>query len=99
MPTPNQFVDDIRSAILSGISATESLKTWPLSTDGYRLCDNRLYSLHRGLKAIDDIAGRLADGKMHVEPPRNYKSESCTCSAMRMPPCSFCTDPNNHPEE
>lgn len=55
--------------------------------------------IEQGIAAWGRISDQLRNGAMHIEPPDDYKHTACYCSAPTCsPPCSFCTDPENNPD-
>lgn len=88
MTSPN--LDDISSALHSGLRAAESLMTWQRGVDGYDQARAYRDSCEAGIKAFDLLRTNLRDGKLHIEPPVDWKPEACFCNATSHPPCSFC---------
>lgn len=83
-------LDDISSALLTGLRAAESLMTWQRGSEGYDLARHYRDTCQEGIKAFDQLRDQLRDGKKHIEPPADWKPTECFCSATSHPPCSFC---------
>lgn len=93
-------MDDIYQALEQGRIAAEYLATWQNTADGHDRVRSRQWTINKGIKAFERLRGQLRDGRMHVEPPDDWKATECMCSwPNASPPCSWCTDPANNPDE
>lgn len=93
-------MSDIYAALLDGKRAAESLETWVRNADARNIVRGRLQTIEQGISAYERLSVQLRDGRKHVELPEDWKPTGCMCSWPTVsPPCSWCTDPENHPED
>lgn len=93
-------MSDIYDALIEGQRAAQSLGTWVNTADGRDIVRHRMRSIERGIQAYNRLSSQLRDGRKHVEPPEDWEPTGCMCSWPTVsPPCNWCTDPKNHPED
>ncbi len=90
MTPPN--LDDIESALYSGLSAATALKaTCRPNSDAYEIVEGYWTNCVRGIESFKLLRQQLRDGQRHIEPPAEREAPRvCECNATSHPPCSFC---------
>jgi hypothetical protein len=57
---------DIDQALHSGKQAAESLLTWQKGSEAHRSVRDKIWTIERGIEAMDRLSRNLRDGRMHV---------------------------------
>lgn len=60
---------NIDDALRSGLQAAEHLLTWQKGSEAYRLVRDRIWTIQRGITAMDSLSRNLREGRMHVAAP------------------------------
>ena len=93
-------MNDLYSALQDAKRVAESLMTWQTNMDGRDRVRAYQRSIEDGIRAYDRLSQQLRDVRKHTEPPPDFKRTTCGCQDPgAVPPCSWCTDPENNPEQ
>lgn len=93
-------MNDIHIALTDAKRAAEALGSWVRSVDQRDWVRGAIGSIERGIAAHERLSAQLRNGQKHVELPEDWKPTGCMCSWPTVsPPCSWCTDPENHAED
>lgn len=95
-------MSDIYHALMDARRAVESLMTWQRGIDGRDIVRSYERSINEGIRAHERLQRQMDQGRFraYVEPHEDWKRTSCGCGDPgAMPPCSWCTDPENNSEE
>jgi hypothetical protein len=60
---------DIDNALHSGKQAAESLLTWQKGSEAHRQVRDRIWTIERGIEAMDRLSRNLREGRMHIVAP------------------------------
>jgi hypothetical protein len=91
--------DDVYFALMEARQVADWLSRKVQGVDAHDSVRSSQSEIEQGIKAWERISANLRDGRQYIEPPEDYKHTSCYCSAPTCsPPCSFCTDPANDPD-
>ncbi len=92
-------IDDVYQALVEGQRAAEILRYTARGVDAWDRVRSRDRILSDGMTAFEKLRKLLNSRPVYNEPPEDFKRTSCGCQDPGMvPPCSWCTDPDNDPD-
>lgn len=93
-------LEDIYQALVEGERAAASLRNIARGVDAWDRVRSRDRVLADGMRAFERLRQEMARRPIYVEPHDDYRPTRCGCQDPgAAPPCSWCTDPTNNPDE
>lgn len=92
-------LEDVYQALVEGQRAADHLRNIARGVDAWDRVRSRERVLADGMKAFERLRQEMSRRPIYNEPPEDFKRTSCGCQDPGMvPPCSWCTDPDNDPD-